>query len=196
MKHPKHLLSLAFLCCSLAAQSQLIKLPVNNAFRTDIQKVVEDFPHQFTAIRGDVINKNPQTVEYASLLIPEGVQESVITQYSAGQKPIYSWQAILLTTEDYGTAVKKYKWLFSQLKGLNVKYVADLYTLRGEYELPDESRKFTVSTLALSQPPGLLRKLKVDVALNFEFPEWKVSMLVYEKEKEDDERGPVVDGGR
>ena len=196
MKHTKQLLSLAFLCSAIAAQSQLVKLPINNAFRTDVQKVVEEYPHQFTSIRGEVVNKNPQTVEYASLLIPDGAQESVITKYSSRQKPIYSWQAVMLTTEDYETAVKKYKWLFNQLKGLNVKYVADLYTLRGEYEVPDESRKFTVSTLVLSHPPTPFRKLKVDVSMTFEFPEWKVSMLVYEKEKEDDERGPEVEGGK
>lgn len=189
MKHPKLLLLLAFFCFAVTSQGQLITLPVSNNFKAHMQRVVEDYPHHFMAIRGEVVNKNPQTVEYASLLIPEGAQESVITQYSAGEKPIYSWQAVMLTTEDYDAAVKKYKWLFSQLKGLNVKYVADLYTLRGGYEVPNENRKFTVSTLALSQPPSPLRKLKVDVTMNFEFPEWKVSMLVYEKEKEDDESG-------
>lgn len=194
MKYPKILVSAALLCSSLFSQSQLIKLPVNNAFRTDVQKVMEEYPHQFAAIRGGVINKNPQTVEYASLVLPDGAQESVITKYSSRQKPIYSWQAVMLTTEDYATAVKKYKWLFGQLKGLNIKYVADLYTLRGDYEVPDESRKFTVSSLVLSQPPTPLRKLKVDVSMTFEFPEWKVSMMVYEKEKEDDERSAEVEG--
>jgi hypothetical protein len=191
MKYPKHLLSAVLLGTSVFAHAQLIKLPVNNAFRADVQKVMEDYPQQFATLRGGIINKNPQTVEYASLLLPDGAQESIITRYSSVQKPMYSWQAVMLTTESYEAAVKKYKWLFGQLKGLNVKYVADLYTLRGEYEVPDESRKFTVSTLALSAPPSPLRKLKVDVSMTFEFPEWKVSMLVYEKEREDDEKVSV-----
>jgi hypothetical protein len=194
MKYPQVLLSAALLCSTLFAQSQLIKLPISNAFRTDVQKVIEQYHQQFESIRGNVLNKNPQTVEYASLLVPEGAQESVITKYSSRQKSIYSWQAVMLTTEDYATAVKKYKWLFSQLKGLNVKYVADLYTLRGDYEVPDESRKFTVSTLVLAHPPTPLRKLKVDVSMTFEFPEWKVSMLVYEKEREDDEKTSELEG--
>lgn len=194
MKHPKLLLAAALLS-TFFAQAQLIKLPVNNAFRNDIQKVFEDYPHQFATIRGAVVNKNPQSIEYASLLVPDGAQESSVTKYSA-QKAVYSWQAVMLTTEDYDAAVKKYKWLYGQLKGLNVKYVADLYTLRGAYETPDESRKFTVSTLTLSAPPSPLRKLKVDVSMTFEFPEWRVSLLVYEKEREDEERGAEDDGVR
>jgi hypothetical protein len=31
------------------------------------------------------------------------------------------------------------------------------------------------------------------VALQFEFPEWKVNLVVYEKEREDDERGEIED---
>jgi hypothetical protein len=104
-------------------------------------------------------------------------------------KPIYSWQALMFNSEDYEAASKKYKWLFNQLRGLNIFYVNDQYTLKGEFEEPDESRKFTTSILAPVAPPLPLRKLKIEVALLFEFPEWKVNLLVYEKEREDNERG-------
>jgi hypothetical protein len=175
---------LAFICTALTASAQL-KLPINNAFRSDIQKVVEAFPHQFSTIRGDVVAQNPQTVEYASTVKPGGSQEAMVVKYSALLKPVYSWQAVMLTTEDYEEAVKKYKWLFNQLKGMNVKYVADHYTLHGTYETPDESRKFTTSILTPAHPPMALKKLKVEVSMQFEFPEWKVSVLIYEKERED-----------
>jgi len=175
---------LAFIFMATTASSQL-KLPINNAFRSDIQKVVEAFPHQFSPIRGDVIMENPQTVEYASTVKPGGAQEAMVVKYSSLLKPVYSWQAVMLATEDYEEAVKKYKWLFNQLKGMNVKYVADLYTLRGIYETPDESRKFTTSILTPANPPMALKKLKVEVSMQFEFPEWKVLVLVYEKERED-----------
>jgi len=183
--------SLLLLVCaffmSRAATAQL-KLPLNNGFRTDIQKVVEAFPQQFAPIRGEVLMENPQTVEYASTVRPSGAQETMIVKYSSMLKPVYSWQSVLLATEDYDEAVKKYKWTFNQLKGMNVKYVADLYTLRGTYEQPDESRKFTTSILTPANPPMALKKLKVEVSMQFEFPEWKVSVIVYEKEREDTEQ--------
>ena len=190
MKYPKTFITVSLVFACLASSAQF-KLPLNNAFRNDFQKVVESYPHQFEEIRGEVVEKNPQSVEYASLLKPVGAQESMIMQYSSDQKAIYSWQAVMLTTEDFEEAEKKYKWLFNQLKGLNVKYVADLYTLRGTYEMPDESRKFTTSILTLHEPPMQLQKLKVEVSMRFEFPEWKVGMTVFEKEREDTDHGNI-----
>lgn len=191
MKNVKTMSCIAILLMSLNAAAQF-KLPINNALRSDVQKVVEDYPHQFNSIRGEVRATNPQTVEYACLLHPGGAQESTIVAYSASDKPIYSWQAVMLSTEDFNEAQQKYKWLFHQLKGLNVTYVSDQYTLRGNYEIPDESIGFTTSTLSVQAPPTPLQKLRVEVAIRYEFPEWRVSLLVYEKEREDVE-GSMMD---
>lgn len=187
MKPLKIILIVCIFLKAFAAQGQVIKLPLNNGFRGDIQKVVDDYPHRFEKIKGAVLHKNPQSTEYISLLLPAGAEESLVVEYSATDKAIYSWQALMLTTESFEEASKKYKWLYHQLKGLNVTYVADQYTLRGNYDSPNEERKFFVSTLAPAAPPLALKKLQVDVSMNFEFPEWKVQLLIYEKEKEDEE---------
>jgi hypothetical protein len=97
----------------------------------------------------------------------------------------------MLVTEDFETAAKKYKSLFHQLKGANVYYVKDQYTLKGDYDTAEESLGFATSTLALANPPVPLQKLRIDINLQFEFPEWKVSLVVYEKEREDDESGDI-----
>ena len=99
----------------------------------------------------------------------------------------------MFISEDFEAASKKYKWLYNQLKGTNVYYVQDQYTLQGKFEAADESRGFSTSILSVSAPPTPLEKLKVEVALLFEFPEWKVSVSVYEKEREDDEQGEITD---
>lgn len=193
MKVPKlKLLFAAASLCSLATHAQL-RLPIPNAFRSDVQKVVADFPSQFAALRGDVRMTNPQTVEYASLVQIDKAEDCIITRYSSNAKPVYSMQAVMLHTEDFKEAEKKYKWLFTQLKGMNVKYVVDQYTLQGVYEAPAEERKFTTSTLAVAHPPQALQKLRVEVSMQFEFPEWKVSLTVFEKEKDDDEMGDIAD---
>jgi hypothetical protein len=192
----------AFFVLNTAGAQLNLKLPsLKNAspvgstsFRNDIQKVVEEYPHQYASLRGEVINKNPQTVEYASRIKPDGAQETMIVEYSSFGKQVYTWQSTLLTTEDYEEAAKKYKWLYTQLKGMNIKYVADLYTLRGKYAEPDESIGFATSILTPAHPPTPLAKLKIEVSLNYEFPEWKVSLLIYDKEREDDEQGHVVEG--
>jgi hypothetical protein len=188
---PKLLLASAVLCASLS-HAQL-HLPIPNGFRADVQKVVADFPSQFAALRGDVLITNPQTVEYASLVKVDKSEECIITKYSSNTHPVYSMHALMLSTESFEEAEKKYKWLFAQLKGMNVKYVVDQYTLRGLYEAPAEERKFTTSTLAVAQPPQELEKLRIEVSMQFEFPEWKVAVTVFEKEKDDDEQGELED---
>lgn len=170
-----------------------IKLPGTNSFRSEFQKVIEDFTHNFSSIRGELMVKNPQTIEYVSRVVPSGTQDPFITEYSSGGKGVYTWQATIIKTESFSEAEKKYKWLFGQLKGMNVKYIVDQYTLRGKYEAPAETKKFATSELALANPPEALKKLKIEVAMQFEFPEWKVALLVYEKEKQDDEKAGEMD---
>jgi hypothetical protein len=189
MKSLKLLVSVLVIFSTFATAQ--IKLPVNNALRSDFQKIMAEYPLNFKGIQGEVIHQNPQTVEYASQLKLADAEECVITKYSSGLKPIYSWQALMFTSEEFELAYKKYKWVFNQLKGMNIYYVKDQYTLKGSFEEADESRKFTNSILAPVAPPDPLKKLKIDVVLQFEFPEWKVKLLVYEKEREDDERGEI-----
>lgn len=184
-KQPK-LVVAAALVCSLTTQAQL-RLPIPNAFRNDVQKVVADFPTQFASLRGDVRITNPQTVEYASLLQVDKAEDCIITKYSSNTKPIYSLQALMLSTENFNEAEKKYRWLFTQLKGMNIKYVVDQYTLHGTYDAPAEERKFVTSTLAVANAPQALEKLRIEVSMQFEFPEWKVALTVFEKEKNDEE---------
>ena len=169
------------------------KLPVNNALRSDVQKLVADFPHGFQNLRGDEVEVNPQTVEYASLLKMDKAEACSIIRYSSNSKPVYSWHAVMLSTEDFEEAAKKYKWIFNQLKGMNVTYTVDKYTLKGTFEAPEESRKFMTSVLTVIAPPSPLQKLKIEVNMNFEFPEWKVTLDVFEKEKDDNERGEIED---
>ena len=192
MKQKKPKLIVAALFVFLGAQAQ-IKLPISNAFRNDVQKVVAAFPGQFAEVRGAVLQKNPQTVEYASLVKPDKAEHAVVTQYSSNSKEVYTWQATLLSTEDFTEAEKKYKWLYSQLKGMNIKYVVDQYTLRGTYNAPSESIKFATSQLSVFNPPMALKKLRVEVSMQYEFPEWKVGLSVFEKEREDDEPGHIAD---
>ena len=117
--------------------------------------------------------------------------ENWVTQYNS-TKPIYSWHAAFLTTEDFDEAVKKYKWLYQQLKAMTIKIDGGYsFTLNGDYDQPTESKKFSSSIFKMTPNAVNMPKLKIEASLLFEFPEWKVSLLVYEKEREDKERGDV-----
>lgn len=177
------------LLITLSSTAQL-RLPVsNNALKNDLQKVIGDFNNGFSSIKGEVQSENPQTVEFSSQVKLNGAEECVITQYS-GARPIYSFQAVMLTTEDFEEASKKYKWLYGQLKGMTIKINHDYtYSLTGDFDKPDESKKFSSTVMRLLPAATQLPKLKVEVSMQYYFPQWQVSLLVYEKEREDKERG-------
>jgi hypothetical protein len=74
--------------------------------RNALEKVIADFPKEFVNLKGEVLSNNPQTVEYASLLSFKSAEQNTITQYS-GKQPVYSWQAQMLTSEEFEAAAKK-----------------------------------------------------------------------------------------
>ena len=168
------------------------RIPVtNNDLRHNLEKVIADFPQELSSIKGNMIERNPQTVEYATVLKFEGAEENTVTQYISS-KPVYSWQATVLTSEDFEAASKKYKWLCNQLKVMTIN-MGNGYTfsLNGDYEAPDDSKKFSISTYHLTPAATYMPKLKVEVGMQFYFPEWKVVLRVYQKEREDSERGDI-----
>lgn len=170
-----------------------LKLPGrgNPDVRHALEKVITDFPKEFANLKGEVLNTNPQTVEYSSLLSFKSAEHNTITQYS-GKQPLYSWQALMFTTEEFETAAKKYKALYSQLKGMDLTLNRDYsYSLNGEYEKPDESKKFSTTVFKLFPNASNLPKVKVELSMQYELMEWKIYLLVYEKEKEDNERGKI-----
>lgn len=185
------LIATACLLAALSTHAQL-KFPVtNNDLRNNLSMVISDFPNQFAAIKGDTISVNPQTIEFASKLDFKEASQNSIVLYKA-QKQIYSWQAVLLNTEDFEEASKKYKWLYNQLKVMTVKLEGGYsFTLSGNWNAPEESKTFSSSIFKLTPNAGNMPKLKIEASMQYEFPEWKVSLLVYEKEREDDERGDI-----
>jgi hypothetical protein len=188
----KFFLLFAVAACFRPASAQL-RLPItgNSDVRQALEKVINDYPKSFATLKGEVIANNPQTVEYESLLSFKSAERHSITEYS-GKKPVYSWQAQMFTTDDFETAAKKYKTYFSQLKGMNLKLNRDYdYTLSGEFDKPDDSKKFSSTVFRLFPNATYLPKVKVELSLQYEFPEWKIYLMVYQKEREDNERGKI-----
>jgi hypothetical protein len=174
-----------------AAKAQLRAPVTNNDLRNNLQKVIDDFPYELNHVKADTLEDNPQTVEFTTQLDFKGAMDNSVTQYKS-TRPIYSWKATLLSTEDFDEASQKYHWLSNQLKVMTINLTGGYsFSLSGNYQQPDESRKFSSSIYKLTPGAINLPKLKIEASMQFEFPEWKVYLLVYEKEREDDERGDI-----
>ncbi|HET7898047.1 MAG TPA: hypothetical protein VFL47_10265 [Flavisolibacter sp.] len=177
---------------SFVSYSQL-RLPSksNSDVRQALEKVIADYPRNFSTLKGEVLTTNPQTVEYTSNLEFKSAEGNSITQYS-GKMPVYSWQAQMLTAEEFEVAEKKYKSLYKDLKNISLTVGRDYtYGLSGEYNAPSESLKFASSVFQLTPNASSLPKVKIELSMQYEFPEWKIYLTVFQKEREDDERGKI-----
>lgn len=156
---------------------------------TDVRKVVEDYPNSFANLIGDVIISNPQSTDYRCNFKVNGAEESIITRYASGEKPIVSWQALMLTTEDYDAARRTYRNLFDQLNNLQV----GSSRLKGKFASPSDGADFTNTILSFSPVEEWQRKIRVEVVMEAEMMDWKVKVIVYDRDRKDDERGPIVE---
>lgn len=189
--------ALAFLTITTLLFSQShaqLKLPSLNGIGNDVKKVIEDYPNRFVHLMGEMVAEHTQSTDYQCNFNVNGAEESIITRYSA-KKEVCSWQAVMLTTDNFEKAKQKFKSLFNQLNNLGVNSGKAAFRLKGIYNAPEETKKFA-SVLFSFDPAAAasLKKLKVEVSLQYTEPmEWKVKVLVYDREREDEERGKVVE---
>ena len=175
------------------ADAQL-RLPIINAVGGDVKKVIQDYPNRFINLMGEVVSENTQSTDYKCNFNVNGAEEAIITRYSA-KKEVCSWQALMLTTESFDKAKQKFKSLCNQLNNLSVDIGGiKNFHLKGKYEAPEEKKKFTTVIFSFEPANEAIKKLKVEISLQFYAPmEWKVKVLVYDKERDDDERGKTVE---
>ena len=185
------LLTISFLLFS-PADAQ-IKLPfVSNGVGSDVKKVIEDYPNRFINLMGEVKMLNEQSTDYYCNFKVNGAEETFVTRYSAKREGVVSWQALMMTTEDFEEAKKKFRSFYNQINNLSVSVGQKSSRLKAEYKSPLEEMKFTSILFSLDPVDETAKKLKVELLLQYQAPmEWKIKIQVYDREREDAERGKL-----
>jgi hypothetical protein len=155
---------------------------------SDVRKIIEDYPNHFENLKGEIIIQNPQWTDYQCHVKPAGSEESIITRFS-GKRNFVSWRSVVLTTESFTEARKKFSSLYMQLNNLPVGSMR----LKGNYEAPTEEKKFNSTIFSFDTPGESFRKLKVELVMEADQMEWKVKLLIYDRDREDDERGEIIE---
>lgn len=180
-----------FTALNITAQNKISKIKLVPALTSDIEKVARDYYVHFDNIKGEKISESGNIIEYASKISPPGAIESTIMQIKSLQNS-YSWQALMLDTEDFEKAVASYKKIYRQLDGAKIVLEnGQSYKLTGEFDTPSESKAFASSMLELGANSRSIQPFKVEVALTYSMPEWSVKIYVYEKENDEDIRPTV-----
>ena len=174
---------------SLSAQV----IPIKNALQTDIVKVISDYPNGYKNIIGEQIIENPQSIEFECLVSVKDAIKCKLIKYSSTVKEIYSWEAVMMKTEDFETASKKFKAIYNSLQHLTVKINGTTAIFHGDYIKPSEAIRFTTIVLDPGDKTPELEKLKLALILETDMLDWVIKIQVYEKEREDKDKGPAID---
>ena len=164
-------LSTIFSLCISVSQGQLKKLTPPSGFALDLRKVIEDYPNRFANLVGDLVVENHQSVQYKCNFPVTGALEASVTKYSSTVRNISSWEALMLSTESFEEAKKRFRSLFAQLNGLKVSIDGVSFTLKGEYESPREEIKFTTTTFILSPEGEAVKKFRAEMLMEYELTE-------------------------
>ena len=180
-----------FILFAFSTSAQVI--PIKNAFQTDIAKVISDYPNGFKNILGDETIQNPQSIEFECLVTVKDAIKCRLLKYNANLKDIYSWEADMIKTDDFEAASKKFRELYNSLQHLSVSINGSTAVFKGDYIKPSEAIKFTTIVLDPGDKAPELKKLKLALVLETEMLDWVIKIQVYEKEREDKERGSEKD---
>ncbi len=176
---------------NLIAQKKAPYIKIVPAINADIEKVARDYYNHFDNIKGEKISETDNMIEYSSKINPQGALESTIMQIKSLDNS-FSWQALMLDTEDYNQAIAKYKQLYKQLNGTKLSLNnGKSYKLKGTYDAPEETKGFASSIIGIDAVENDVHQFKIEIALNHSMPEWSVKIYVYEKE-DDEEIRPMV----
>lgn len=159
----------------------------------DIAKVISDYPNGFKNISGEQLIGNPQTIEFESRVEIKDAIKCRVIKYSSNTKEIFSWEAEMLKTEDFDEASKKFRAIYNSLQHLSVNINGANAIFKSEYAEPSESIKFTTIVFDTGDKTPGLENLKIALVLETEVLDWVIRIQVYEKQRNDKDRGPIID---
>lgn len=161
--------------CLLPARAQL-RIAPPHPLTGDMRRVIGAYPSQFRSITGEMLEKNQQSAEYRCIFLVSGAEESTVTRHF-GDRERFSWQALLLRTEDFDKARRAFRQCFGQLNRLT----SDGVHFVGVYDTPEEGKKFTSVVFLPDTDTGPMRDLRMELQLLFHMPmEWEMRVLVYD----------------
>lgn len=149
-------------------------------FDEAIQAVIFDYSTNFRKIQGPLVNDEAEYEKYASLVELPGAEQSIITRFHSVEDTTASWQAIMLSTEEYDEAASHYKKLCQQMKATKLSLPDGTQVqFRSDYQPPSSENKFTSSFYYLPQADEEYN-VRVEVELIALLGEFKVQINIHQ----------------
>ena len=171
------LLILLFVCLKVSAQGVF-----TNQTNSAIEKVIQDYPNQFRNITGAMLVEKQQTIDYQSNIQIPGAISCQVIKYSSARPTLY-WRAELMQTGSFDEARSLYKDIYNQVRNSIIKIEGEKpYILNGQYDIPDERKRFHSVVFSMLPSVGELQKVKVELSLVQQSAKWKVVIAVHDQD--------------
>ncbi len=175
----KYFLPLLFMF-SVGAKAQFGSLPIQNDLSRALARVLADYPNHFNNIKGSIIDQGVQNTDYACSVIIQGADSSVVTRIGTEQDSVYTWKCVLLQTDDENKAKAKFHEYFNHIKPTVASVHYNRIELKGEYEAPDDNKKFATILFTPKPESDFLENVVVDLSMQYLTGlGWQVSVSVY-----------------
>jgi hypothetical protein len=152
----------------------------NNNISNALTKVIQDFPNNFNNIRGDIIGKDVQAVNYASTINIPGADSSIIIQNGNDSDKIYSWTETVFQTDDFDKAKAKFHEYFTKIKATTVIEENKKINFQADYIEPDDAKRFTTILFTSNNKVPQLKHVVIDLSMQYILSGWQVIVSVYE----------------
>ena len=174
-------------CLSILAVAFLLPAAGQGVFKNNtnaaLQEVIRDYPNHFRNIRGELIERDAQAANFHSKIQVPGSLATFITEYYSEPKPVASWTCILFIHEEFAVSRQKFRDLYNQIRNTIVKLEGQKpFIVNGTYEQPVEQKKFTTIEFQLLAAPEEFKKIRVELRMQHEVTEWKISLVIYDVE--------------
>ncbi len=183
----RNLLLLTACLFSVIILSAQIKSPFTS-IRPQLEKVINDYPNQFSSIKGNRNQGDPNTIQYASTVEMKGAVESKVIGYPTKTKINWLWEAKLFVTDDMTELKKQYRSYYNDIAGKSFmsKGSNNSINATGPYNAPTEELRLWTNQFRMNDVTGEFGNLVIDLVAEYANFEWIVYVRIYDKEKDED----------
>lgn len=149
----------------------------SNQTNAALQKVIEDYPNQFSNIKGVRLQEQERAVQFQSKVQIPGSLKCMITEVQANPNA-YTWTCELFKAAAFEEASKKFQDLYKQISNTIIRIEGEKpFILNGQYEAPIDDNNFTIIRFLFLPASKSVHQLKVELLLQHDAT-WNIILRV------------------
>ncbi len=182
------LIMLSITCFFILASTHSQNKIVFTSIRPQLEKVINDYPNQFSLIKGEKNESEPNTIEYKSKVEIKNAAETRVIGYVSKSKIHWVWESKLFVTEDIDVLKKQYKAFYNDIAGKSLLSKGNINSIRatGPYDAPSEDLRLWTNQFRMNDATGEFSNMVIDLVAEYIGFEWNVFVRIYDKEKDEE----------